>query len=75
MPKSGEREAYFPLIEKKYGEKMSYWFKVMKDLEGKKYPDSCAHFIINPFHTIDDLQQLIYDLKEDVKNNPKILDI
>jgi uncharacterized protein YdhG (YjbR/CyaY superfamily) len=43
MPKSGEREAYFPLIEKKYGEKMSYWFKVMKDLEGEKYPVQVAH--------------------------------
>lgn len=43
MPKSGEREAYFPLIEKKYGEKMSYWFKVMKELEGEKYPVQIAH--------------------------------
>jgi uncharacterized protein YdhG (YjbR/CyaY superfamily) len=43
MSKSGEREDYFPLIEKKYGEKMSYWFKVMKDVEGKKYPVQIAH--------------------------------
>ena len=43
MSKSGEREDYFPLIEKKYGEKMSYWFKVMKDLEGEKYPVQIAH--------------------------------
>jgi uncharacterized protein YdhG (YjbR/CyaY superfamily) len=43
MPKSGEREDYFPLIEKKYGEKMSYWFKVMKDVEGEKYPVQIAH--------------------------------
>lgn len=43
MPKSGEREAYFPLIEKKYGEKMAYWFKVMKELEGEKYPVQIAH--------------------------------
>lgn len=43
MPKSGDREAYFPLIEKKYGEKMSYWFKVMKSLEGEKYPVQVAH--------------------------------
>ena len=47
----------------------------LSSFEGKKYPDSCAHFIINPFHTIDDLQQLIYDLKEDVKNTPQILDL
>lgn len=39
----GDREKYFPLIEKKYGEKMSYWFKVMKDLEGEKYPVQVAH--------------------------------
>jgi uncharacterized protein len=32
----GDRERYFPLIEKKYGEKMSYWFKVMKEVEGEK---------------------------------------
>ena len=39
----GDREKYFPLIEKKYGEKMSYWFKVMKSLEGEKYPVQIAH--------------------------------
>ncbi len=39
----GDREKYFPLIEKKYGEKMSYWFKVMKDLEGEKYPVQIAY--------------------------------
>jgi len=43
MSKSGEREDYFPLIEKKYGEKMSYWFKVMKEIEGEKYPVQIAH--------------------------------
>ena len=39
----GDREKHFPLIEKKYGEKMSYWFKVMKSLEGEKYPVQIAH--------------------------------
>ena len=39
----GDREKFFPLIEKKYGEKMSYWFKVMKDLDGEKYPVQIAH--------------------------------
>jgi uncharacterized protein YdhG (YjbR/CyaY superfamily) len=44
MPISdGDREKYFPLIEKKYGEKMSYWFKVMKEVEGEKYPVQIAH--------------------------------
>jgi len=39
---SGDREKNFPLIEKKYGEKMSYWFKVMKELDGEKYPTQIA---------------------------------
>ncbi len=44
MPISdGDREKYFPLIEKKYGEKMAYWFKVMKEVEGEKYPVQIAH--------------------------------
>jgi uncharacterized protein YdhG (YjbR/CyaY superfamily) len=42
-PKDPSREAHFPAIEKKYGEKMSYWFKVMAALEGKKYPEQIAH--------------------------------
>jgi uncharacterized protein YdhG (YjbR/CyaY superfamily) len=43
MPKDPSREAQFPAIEKKYGEKMAYWFKVMAQLEGKKYPEQIAH--------------------------------
>lgn len=43
MTQSGAREDYFPAIEKKYGEKMSYWFKVMKSLDGEKYPVQIAH--------------------------------
>ena len=39
----GSREKHFPAIEKKYGEKMSYWFKIMKQLEGEKYPAQIAH--------------------------------
>lgn len=39
----GDREKFFPLIEKKYGEKMAYWFAVMKKLEGKKYPEQVAY--------------------------------
>ena len=43
MPAPGsDREAYFPLIEKKYGEKMSYWFARMKEVEGAKYPEQIA---------------------------------
>jgi len=37
------RESHFPAIEKKYGEKMKYWFAVMAKLEGKKYPEQIAH--------------------------------
>ena len=42
-PKDPSREAHFPVIEKKYGEKMKYWFAVMAKLEGKKYPEQIAH--------------------------------
>ena len=40
--KDPSREAHFPSIEKKYGHKMSYWFSVMKDQEGAKYPEQIA---------------------------------
>ena len=43
MPLDSSRESHFPAIEKKYGEKMAYWFKVMAKLEGKKYPEQIAH--------------------------------
>ena len=39
---SGDREKYWPLIEKRYGEKMSYWFKQMEKVKGKKYPEQIA---------------------------------
>ena len=40
---SGSREAYFPAIEKKYGEKISYWITQLKKLENAKYPEQIAH--------------------------------
>jgi uncharacterized protein YdhG (YjbR/CyaY superfamily) len=44
MPaKDPRREAHFPLIEKKYGEPMKYWFKVMASIKDKKYPEQIAH--------------------------------
>jgi uncharacterized protein YdhG (YjbR/CyaY superfamily) len=43
MPKDPSREAHFPAIEKRYGEKMAYWFKVMAKLDGAKYPEQIAH--------------------------------
>jgi len=38
-----DRESYFPAIEKKYGEKMSFWFATMKELKGQKYPEQIAY--------------------------------
>ena len=43
VPKDPSREAHFPAIEKRYGEKMSYWFNVMKEIKGEKYPQQIAH--------------------------------
>ncbi len=43
MPKDPSREAHFPAIEKRYGEKMSYWFKVMKEVKDLAYPEQIAH--------------------------------
>lgn len=37
-----KRESFFPAIEKKYGEPMSYWFNQMKKVAGKKYPEQIA---------------------------------
>ena len=37
------RESHFPAIEKRYGEKMKYWFSVMEKLKDKKYPEQVAH--------------------------------
>jgi uncharacterized protein YdhG (YjbR/CyaY superfamily) len=37
------RESHFPSIEKKYGEKMSYWFKVMEKIKDQKYPEQISH--------------------------------
>ena len=41
--KDGDRESYFPAIEKKYGEPISYWHKIMAELVGQKYPEQIAH--------------------------------
>jgi len=42
-PKDPSREAHFPVIEKRYGEKMKFWFAVMAKLDSKKYPEQIAH--------------------------------
>jgi len=41
--KDSSREKHFPAIEKKYGEKMAYWLKVMKEIKDEKYPQQIAH--------------------------------
>jgi uncharacterized protein YdhG (YjbR/CyaY superfamily) len=43
MPKDPAREAHFPAIEKRYGEKMSHWFKVMKEIKDEKYPQQISY--------------------------------
>ena len=44
MAKAGAtRESHFPAIEKRYGEPMSHWHKVMVRLGGKKYPEQMAY--------------------------------
>lgn len=40
--KSGNRELHFPAIEKKYGEKISYWLDQLKRLGAVKYPEQIA---------------------------------
>jgi len=39
---SGDRESYFPAIEKKYGLPISYWFEQMETVAGQKYPEQIA---------------------------------
>jgi uncharacterized protein len=41
--KDPSRQAHFPAIERRYGEKMAYWFKVMAKLSDAKYPEQIAH--------------------------------
>lgn len=43
VAKDPSREAQFPAIEKRYGEKISYWLKVMQEISGEKYPQQIAH--------------------------------
>ena len=42
-PKDPRREAYFPVIEKRYGEPMKHWFTVMQKIAGGRYPEQIAH--------------------------------
>ena len=38
-----DRESYFPAIEKKYGQPMSYWFDQMAEIADRKYPEQIAY--------------------------------
>jgi uncharacterized protein YdhG (YjbR/CyaY superfamily) len=40
--KSPERDSYFPAIEKKYGQPMSYWFDQMSERSHWKYAEQIA---------------------------------
>jgi uncharacterized protein YdhG (YjbR/CyaY superfamily) len=37
-----DRTSYFPAIEKKYGQPMSYWFSQMQEMSEAKYPEQIA---------------------------------
>jgi uncharacterized protein YdhG (YjbR/CyaY superfamily) len=37
-----DRTSYFPAIEKKYGQPMTYWFSQMDELADAKYPEQIA---------------------------------
>lgn len=39
---SGDRSAYFPAIERKHGQPMSYWFDHMTQVSDKKYAEQIA---------------------------------
>ena len=43
MATNPDRASYFPAIEKKHGQPMSYWFDVMAELKGQKYPEQMAY--------------------------------
>ena len=41
--KDGDRSKFFPAIEKKHGEKVSFWITRLKELEITKYPEQIAY--------------------------------
>ena len=42
MATNPDRSSYFPAIEKKYGQPMSYWFDQLEQAAGRKYPEQIA---------------------------------
>ena len=43
MAANPDRTSYFPAIEKKYGQPMSYWFDQMAEISDWKYPEQVAY--------------------------------
>jgi uncharacterized protein YdhG (YjbR/CyaY superfamily) len=43
MATNPDRASYFPAIEKRYGQPMSYWFDVMSEIGDRKYPEQIAY--------------------------------
>ena len=39
----GDRSKFFPAIEKKHGEKITFWIKRLKELKTDKYPEQIAY--------------------------------
>jgi uncharacterized protein len=42
MANRADRESFFPAIENKYGQPMSYWFDQMASVAGQRYPEQIA---------------------------------
>lgn len=42
--KSGDRSEYFPAIEKKYGQPMSFWFDQVSQVSDRKYQEQIDYF-------------------------------
>jgi uncharacterized protein YdhG (YjbR/CyaY superfamily) len=43
VPTNPDRSSYFPAIERKHGQPMSYWFDVMSGIADLKYPEQIAY--------------------------------
>lgn len=43
MATNPDRSSYFPAIEKKSGQPMSYWFDQIAEIADRKYPDQIAY--------------------------------
>ena len=43
MSTNPDRSSYFPAIERKHGQSMSYWFGVMDEIKDRKYDEQIAY--------------------------------